>query len=107
MQLEKKIEQDFVKYAQSKNCLAIKFQDPNRNGAPDRIILCPNGRIFFIEFKRGKEGKIKIHQKRYAKTLNELGFNVYFCRTLIEAKNILDNWLNSWLVNKNSPLNEF
>ena len=52
MILEKEIEDRFVKYAASKGCMAIKFSIPGRRYAPDRIVLCPGGHVFFIEFKR-------------------------------------------------------
>jgi hypothetical protein len=74
--LEADIEDKFVKYAASKGCRAIKFAIPGRRYAPDRMVLCPGGITFFIEFKRPGEkptqGQLAYHEK-----LRKLGYEVY------------------------------
>ena len=65
-------------------CVAIKFADASRNGAPDRIVLMPNGRCMFLEFKLpGKEPRIE--QVAYHKTLQENGHIVYVVTSIDEA----------------------
>jgi hypothetical protein len=93
VKLEKDIESAFVKYAFSKNCWPIKFSDPARKGAPDRLVLCPFQKLFWIEFKRGKKSIVSEHQKRYAADLALLGFPVYLCDNLKRAKEILNLYL--------------
>jgi hypothetical protein len=51
--LEKQIEAKVCDYAKSKGMLTYKFTSPSRAAVPDRLFVCPDGRVFFIEFKRG------------------------------------------------------
>lgn len=51
--LEKQIEAKVCDYAKSKGMLTYKFTSPSRAAVPDRMFICADGRIFFIEFKRG------------------------------------------------------
>lgn len=86
------IEDSFVKYAESKGCKAFKLVFLSGRGFPDRTILCPGGRIFFIEFKR-KGGKVSEHQKKVRKLLIDLGFYCHICDAKGQAEKILDGWL--------------
>ena len=73
--LESKIERNFRKRIQALGCIVVKFEDPAHRGAPDRLILCPNGRAVFIEFKKpGCEPSG--HQIRYLETLRGMGYLV-------------------------------
>jgi hypothetical protein len=47
--LESSIESAVVRLARSIGCLAYKLHE---RGAPDRLFIAPDGRPFFIEFKR-------------------------------------------------------
>ena len=54
---------------------AFKFVSPGQNGVPDRIILLPMGRIYFVETKEpGK--KLRKLQKWVRDMIQELGFVV-------------------------------
>lgn len=53
--LEKKIEKTVCDYAKSKGFLAYKFTSPARAAVPDRLMISPMGKVFFVEFKA--EGK--------------------------------------------------
>lgn len=92
MTLEKDIENEFVKYASSKGCMALKFSIPGRRYAPDRIVLCPGGYVFFIEFKRPGQ-KPAEGQKLYHEKLRNLGFNVYVSDNYDQARAALDSEL--------------
>lgn len=55
--------------------LALKFVSPGFSGVPDRIVLLPGGRIYFVELKApGKE--MRRIQKRVAEKIESLGFKV-------------------------------
>lgn len=87
--LEKEIETKFTPYAAEHGCLAKKFVVEGTKGVPDRIVLCPLRRIFFIEFKRPIFGEESVHQERFRKTLESLGHKVYVIDSLREAKKAL------------------
>lgn len=54
---------------------AFKFVSPGQNGVPDRIVLVPMGRIYFVETKApGK--KLRKLQKWVRGLIQELGFVV-------------------------------
>ena len=74
--LEKKIEKKVCDYAKSQNILCYKFVSPGNAGVPDRMFILPNGKAFFIEFKR--EGKQPTPlQKRVGDTIRRHNCNVY------------------------------
>lgn len=49
--LEATIEKKVCDYAKEKGCLVYKFTSPNRAAVPDRMLIRPDGYVFFIEFK--------------------------------------------------------
>ena len=57
-----------------------------RRGWPDRLILGPGGKCFFIEFKRDEKEDLRKLQKFWREFLIKIGFNVYVCRSTEEAK---------------------
>ena len=73
MRPEEKIESDFVYNAAKEGFWAIKFEDRARKGAPDRLVLLPEGKAIFIEFKvPGKEARPE--QLDYIRQLRRFGF---------------------------------
>lgn len=55
--------------------LALKFVSPGFNGVPDRIILLPGGKIYFVETKApGK--KLRKLQMWVCGLIKDLGFAV-------------------------------
>ncbi len=89
---EIKIENTFVTYAEKKGCKCYKLVFLVGKGFPDRTILCPGGKIFFIEFKR-KGKKPNKHQNDVRKILIGLGFEYYVCDKLGQAEKYLDLFL--------------
>jgi len=49
--LEKQIEKKVCDHARSLGFLVYKFTSPQRAAVPDRLLISPNGFVFFIEFK--------------------------------------------------------
>lgn len=50
--LEAQIEKRVCDYAKECGMLVYKFTSPARAAVPDRMMITPTGRIFFVEFKR-------------------------------------------------------
>ena len=50
--LEKQIEAKVCDYAKERGLLVYKFTSPARMAVPDRMFIRPDGKVFFIEFKR-------------------------------------------------------
>lgn len=73
--LESAVEKRLVKEVKARGGWAIKFI-PSVSGLPDRIVLLPGGRLFFVELKRPKGGVVAEHQKVVHAKLRRLGFRV-------------------------------
>lgn len=48
---EKKIEAKLTAIVKAKGGMCVKYPASFYNGFPDRIVLMPNGKIFFVELK--------------------------------------------------------
>jgi hypothetical protein len=72
--LETQIERNCVGIAEKHECLLVKVE--KRKGWPDRILLCPNGQMAWIEFKRPGE-KPTAFQEHIHETLRRMNFRVY------------------------------
>lgn len=82
--LEKEEERLFKEGAKRLGCLAVKFVDPAKTGAPDRMVFCPNGKTVFFEFKRPGEPPRR-DQREYQQGLREFGFHVIVVTSAKEA----------------------
>lgn len=80
--LESEVEKNLCKRVKKElHGRAFKFVSPGQNGVPDRIILLPMGRIYFVETKApGK--KLRKLQKWVRDMIQELGFVVLRIDTL-------------------------
>ena len=91
---EADIEDAFCKHAIKSGCKALKLVYLRRRGFPDRTVLCPNGRVLFIEFKRKNTHQTST-QFAVQQMLEYLGFNYYICREIGQAEQILQNFLKN------------
>lgn len=92
--LEINIELEFVNIALQKyGCIAFKFKREAIKGGSDRLVFCPKGHSFFIEFKR-PVGSVSEHQIEFGEMM-DINFNkkVYFCFSLDDALNVLQHEL--------------
>lgn len=72
--LEKEIEQKLTDMVRAHGGLCLKWVCPGWSGVPDRIVLMPGGRVFFIELKRPKGGVVSPLQRWWNDKLRALGF---------------------------------
>lgn len=71
--LEKEIEYKLRNLVESLGGRCLKWVCPGWVGVPDRIVLLPGGRIYFVETKR-PGGRLSPMQKKWHEWLRELGF---------------------------------
>ena len=85
---EKLLEKTLTARCRKVGAWAIKLVPTFIKGLPDRLILAPNGRVFFVEVKTtGKKptpAQLLIHRK-----LEALGFRVYVLDSLDQLESIL------------------
>lgn len=53
--LEKHLEKKLFDEVKKMGGIAFKFVSPGNNGVPDRIVILPKGRIYFVEMKQPKD----------------------------------------------------
>ncbi len=90
--LEKTIENYFKTKTESNGGLCIKLT--GFVGIPDRLILLPGGRMFFVEFKQKGKKPRKIQSFIHDK-LKSLGFRVY----VIDDKDKIEEVCREWNLN--------
>ena len=67
---------------------AYKFVSPGNNGVPDRIVMLPGGKLFFVELKApGKESTAL--QDAQIDRISKLGQDVF----VVDSKEKVDNIL--------------
>lgn len=49
---EKDVERYLVALSHKNKILTFKLVSPNQSGVPDRIVIAPNGALYFVELKR-------------------------------------------------------
>lgn len=87
---EANIEKYLKKCVEQKGGLCLKFISPSMRGAPDRIVMLPQRRIFFVELKAPKK-KPRPEQLRVHKIFENLGVTVYTANTKEKVRDILKN----------------
>jgi hypothetical protein len=71
--LESSIERRCVEIAENNGCLLLKIE--KRRGWPDRMLMAPNGKLMFIEFK--KVGSSLMPMQKYVhEQLRTMNFSI-------------------------------
>jgi len=89
---EVNVEDRLGRVVKAEGGLVLKLPSHWYRGIPDRLVLLPRARIFFIELKRrGK--KARANQRRWIKLLRRLGF----VAGVIEGHEALDRFISKHL----------
>lgn len=87
--LEKEIEKRVCAFAKSLHCYERKFTSPSRRAVPDRLIITPNGIVFFIEFKR--QGELPtMSQTVEIEKIRQHGVPVYVVDNVAEGRRVVE-----------------
>jgi hypothetical protein len=76
-QLEKDIERKLRTKIEALGGHCLKWVCPGWLGVPDRIVLLPGARIFFVETKRPRGGKLAPMQRWWQGRIRRLGFSCW------------------------------
>ena len=82
--IEKKLKTEVTKLGGK----AYKFTSPGCAGVPDRLILFPGGKLFFVELKAPSKNLEPLQVKR-KKELEQLGFKVFKIDTFAGVNDFL------------------
>lgn len=88
MQLEKDVERYLREKVKALGGRCIKLSSQHEEGLPDRMILLPGGKVFFVELKR-VGGKLSAMQKLQHESLRRLGQRVYVPYKKMDVDEIL------------------
>ena len=70
--MEKDIEKMLTEGVKKMGGRCLKWVSPGNDGVPDRIVIMPGGRIWFVELK-DDGGQLSELQKYWRKVLSDLG----------------------------------
>lgn len=73
--LESRVERHLVKLVRDAGGDALKWVSPGAAGVPDRIVIMPGGRVYFVEVKR-PGGKTRALQDYWLKRIRKKGHDV-------------------------------
>ncbi|BEG98123.1 VRR-NUC domain-containing protein [Bacteroides sedimenti] len=89
MSLEKRLEQRLRIAVKRRGGIALKFYCLSYTGMPDRIILMPGGKVYFVELK-SEYKKPSPRQAFVHEQLRQLGFDVSYMNTEEQLTSFLD-----------------
>jgi hypothetical protein len=87
--LEKDIERKMCEMIKQRGGLTYKFTSPNNLGVPDRLVITPNGAVWFVELKAERGRLAKMQQFQIAE-LKKRGANVRVVYGLEAAKDFVE-----------------
>lgn len=87
--LEKVIERKVCEYAKQLGCLVYKFTSPQARSVPDRLLIAPGGKVFFIEFKRLGEKPTAAQVIEHAKLVKQ-GVRVFVVDNVPAGKALVE-----------------
>lgn len=85
---EKALERKLVTKMKEKGCLAVKMNDVNNSGLPDRLVLLPTGKALFVEMKSQGARPTPLQNSRI-RELRRMGFTVY----VIDSEELLSEFM--------------
>lgn len=85
---EKSIEAKFRDGVKELGGLCYKFTSPGSVGVPDRIVIMPGGRVYFVELKKDKGRRTKMQTLRQTE-LRAHGARVWTLFGLVDVKAFL------------------
>ena len=80
--LEAAVEKHFCEAVSAHGGVERKIQYPGRRGAADRLVGFPFNRLFLVELKRPKGGRISVHQEDDEKSWAQVGVQKVYLHTI-------------------------
>ena len=87
--MERDIEKRLTTEIKNMGGRSYKWVSPGNAGVPDRIVLLPGGRIWFIELKT-ETGKTSRLQEAQIRLLSRMGFDVRVLHGLAEVEAFIE-----------------
>ena len=87
--LEKQIEKWMKRQVEQMGGLFLKFVSPSNDGVPDRIVLLPGGKIWFVELKT-EDGRVSKIQEYMIGKMERIGCKVVVVHGMTEAREAIE-----------------
>lgn len=87
---EKAVEAKLAKGVKDMGGLAYKFVSPGNIGVPDRLLIFPDGTIWFVELKT-ESGKLSAMQEYQIKRMINVGARVAVLHGSEDVKRFMEN----------------
>lgn len=94
LQEESRIERWLGRNVRAIGCLYYKFVSPGNAGVPDRLLILPDGKVWFVEIKDEK-GKLSQQQIRQQDRMRAAGATVYTIYGMDGARKLADKILQA------------
>ena len=91
---ESVVEKLLVQSVRTLGGLCLKLNFIGTMGAPDRLVLMPNGRFFFVELKQ-LSGKLEPSQEILFPRIEKRGFKVHILYGVEQVQEFVDNILKA------------
>lgn len=94
MELEKQIEKYLRLRVEERKGVCMKFVSPGQDGVPDRTVIMPGGRVYFVELKTqtGKLSRIQKYQLKRLIDLDQICSVIYGKEGVKAFLRDLDSW---------------
>lgn len=89
MRREGHIEQWLGNKVRQLGCLYYKFVSPGNAGVPDRLLVLPDGRVWFVELKDAT-GRLSPQQQRQRERLDRCKAKTFVVYGMDEAQNLVN-----------------
>lgn len=86
---ESAIEAELRKRVLALGGLCEKIMVVGQRGFPDRLVILPGARMFLVELKRPRRGRLSPHQRAYAARLEALGVAVVLVKNSEDIDRLL------------------
>lgn len=97
MEREKQIEKYLRLRVEERRGVCLKFVSPGQDGVPDRIVVMPGGRVYFVELKTetGELSRIQRYQLKRLTDLHQICSVVYGKEGVKAFLEDVDSWVVS------------
>lgn len=94
MEREKQLEKYLRLRIEERGGVCLKFVSPGQDGVPDRVVVMPGGRVYFVELKTqtGKLSRIQKYQLKRLCDLHQICSVIYGKEGVKAFLRDVDNW---------------
>lgn len=95
MEREKQLEKYLRLRIEEHGGACLKFVSPGQDGVPDRVVVMPGGRVYFVELKTqtGKLSRIQKYQLKRLINLHQICSVIYGKEGVKAFLRDVDNWV--------------